>query len=114
MKIDVEKVKELMNDSKFVSELNSEINNPDKFIDLFKERGINISLEEFNEIIKEKERFSKLSEDELREIAGGKQASPGETFLLGSVLTLIGVALMIHGIAEALHCLTHITVNIGH
>lgn len=123
MELDLEKIKKLMSDIKFVAQLNSSMNNRKKFIGLFKERGVNLSPESFNEITKAKENMSKLSEEDLINVSGGgggrtttviihegtpvtyRESTPlqaGTGIIVGGVIAVIGSALALYSLRKSI------------
>lgn len=112
MNLTNEEAMKLVNDEDFMKQLRNCIEDKKLTFDLFNKYGITISEEEYNGILKSRNKFSKCSEEELKEIAGGYTVTTTTTtttttshhcpsrpmrgidgVLVGGAVTLIGLCI---------------------
>lgn len=73
MKFSSEKAKELTSNPEFMKKLSVSYNDETKFIQLFKEYGVELSSEDYKNFINCKNNIEqKISDDDLQNVSGGK------------------------------------------
>ena len=115
MKLTKKDAEILMNDSQFMSELGKCLDDKKVSMELFKKTGFDISESEYEELFNSVSKFSKCSDEELKQIAGGgytvtkvktktyyheTPSTPMPAIgavLVGSAMSLIGLGVAIAG-----------------
>lgn len=106
----------LINDSQFMFDLGKCLTNKQLSMDLLKEKGFEISEQEYEELLHSANKFSECSDEELKKISGGGRGyvtkvktktyyhEPDSTpmpaigaVLVGSAMSLIGLGVAIAG-----------------